>query len=106
MSHLQAVYQGRDCRAEIIDLIPDYIREREPEYTYITAFAVQTIGIDYPKREAGLFSEDTITVLKREKRGQKVLQKQKTRTVRQIDTMVLHSWNDQHWAEGMGRSYT
>jgi hypothetical protein len=102
----QAVYQGRDCQTEVIDLIPRYIKEKEPDYTCLCTFAVQTIGIDYPMREASLFSEEVVTLLRPEENvSDTSILRQRIKTVREIDKRLLHSWGEEHWAEGTGKDF-
>lgn len=102
----QPVYQGPDTKAAVIDVVPDYIREREPGYEVFCCLGLQTINVDYPKGEASLMGDVALCFTKNPAAVQETGVRRKMRRVIEIDSLILYAWDGKYWGDGIGRYYS
>jgi hypothetical protein len=101
----QVVYRGKETSFGLVNLVPDYVIEREPGYQVVIAFALRTLGVDYPKGEVSLLG-DIAVCSTRNPHPPPAPRNPPGRRVMEIGELILYAWDGKYWGDGVGNHYT
>jgi hypothetical protein len=102
----QPVYRGTDTKAALIDLVPEYIREREPGYEVFCCLGLQTVHVDYPKGEESLMGDVAVCYTKNPVKAPGTAVRRNMRRVIEVDSLILYAWDGQYWGDGIGNYFS
>ena len=102
----QLVWRGFELKTSVEDLVPDYIREREPGFEVLCCFTLQTIGVDFPFGERSLMGDVAVCFTRNPTPQEKIDPRKRFRRVIEIDSLVLYCWNNMYWGDGVGKYFS